>query len=84
MDILKMVSNDSNVSGKLKNIMKEKPMSKDKVKIIEEETEWCFNFRGMCLGVMAVSKESAYGFMYSEYDSVSKEELDDAYEGGNH
>ena len=57
MDILKMVSNDSNVSGKLKNIMKEKPRSKDKVKIIEEETEWCFNFRGMCLGVMAVSKK---------------------------
>ena len=50
---------------------------------MEKETEWCFNFRGMCLGVMATSKESAYGFMYSEYSSVSKAELDDAYERGN-
>ena len=35
------------------------------------------------MGVMAESKESAYGFMYSEYDGVTKEELDDAYERGN-
>jgi len=48
-----------------------------------EEKEYCFNFRGKCLGVMAVSKESAYGFLYSEFDGVSKEELDDAYERGN-
>ena len=49
----------------------------------EEEKEYCFNFRGKCLGVMAVSKESAYGYLYSEFDGVSKEELDDAYERGN-
>ena len=51
--------------------------------VMEEEKEYCFNFRGKCLGVMAVSKESAYGYLYSEFDGVSKEELDDAYERGN-
>ena len=50
---------------------------------MREEQEWCFNFRSMCLGVMATSKESAYGFMYSEYADVTEEELDDAYERGN-
>ena len=50
---------------------------------MENETEYCFNFRGKCLGVMATSKESAYGYLYSEFDGVSKEELDDAYERGN-
>jgi len=50
---------------------------------VKEEKEYCFNFRGKCLGVMAVSKESAYGYLYSEFDGVSKEELDEAYEKGN-
>ena len=50
---------------------------------MENEKEYCFNFRGKCLGVMATSKESAYGYLYSEFDGVSKEELDDAYERGN-
>ena len=54
-------------------------MSKDK----REEREWSFYFRGEAMGVMATSKESAYGFMYSEYRDVSKAELDDAYERGN-
>ena len=54
-----------------------------KGKKMENEKEYCFNFRGKCLGVMAVSKESAYGYLYSEFDGVSKEELDDAYERGN-
>ena len=54
-------------------------MSKDKI----EEQEWYFKFRGEAIGVMATSKESAYGFMYSEYRDVSKAELDDAYERGN-
>ena len=48
-----------------------------------EETDWSFHFRGESISVMAVSKESAYGFLYSEYDGVSKAELDDAYERGN-
>ena len=54
-------------------------MSKNKI----EEQEWYFYFRGEAIGVMATSKESAYGFMYSEYRDVSKAELDDAYERGN-
>ena len=54
-------------------------MSKDKI----EEQEWYFNFRGESIGVMAESKESAYGFMYSEYRDVSTAELDAAYERGN-
>jgi len=49
----------------------------------KNEQEWCFHFRGESIGVMAVSKESAYGFLYSEYKDVSKTELDDAYERGN-
>ena len=48
-----------------------------------KEEEWSFYFRGTPMGVMAESKESAYGFMYSQYDGVTKEELDDAYERGN-
>ena len=59
---------------------------KDEKAIKEEmnkEKEYHFNFRGKCLGVMAVSKESAYGYLYSEFDGVTKEELDDAYERGN-
>ena len=45
------------------------------------ESEYFFNFRGESIGVMAESKEGAYGFMYSEYSKVSKSELDYAYEG---
>ena len=30
-----------------------------------KEEEWSFYFRGKPMGVMAESKESAYGFMYS-------------------
>ena len=56
-----------------------KKTSKNKI----EEQEWYFYFRGEAIGVMATSKESAYGFMYSEYKDVSKAELDDAYERGN-
>ena len=48
-----------------------------------KEEEWYFEFRGESIGVMAESKESAYGFMYSEYKDLSKAELDDAYERGN-
>ena len=48
-----------------------------------EETDWSFYFRGESISVMAVSKESAYEFLYSEYDGVSRAELDDAYERGN-
>ena len=55
-------------------------MGKDKT---IEETDWSFHFRGESMSVMAISKKSAYGFMYSEYSNVSKEELDDAYERGN-
>ena len=49
----------------------------------KKETDWSFHFRGESMSVMAMSKESAYGFFYSEYDGVSKAELDDAYERGN-
>ena len=56
---------------------------KTKIKETYEETDWSFHFRGESMSVMAVSKESAYGFLYSEYPGVSKEELDDAYERGN-
>ena len=45
--------------------------------------EYCFNFRGRYEGVEAESLESAYGYFYSTYSQVSKEELDEAYERGN-
>ena len=48
---------------------------------MSREKEYFFNFRGTLMGVEAESKESAYGYMYSTYDKVSKAELDDAYKG---
>ena len=47
----------------------------------KNEQEWCFHFRGESIGVMAVSKESAYGYFYSTYPQVTKAELDEAYCG---
>ena len=49
--------------------------------VMEEEKEYCFNFRGKYEGVEAVSLESAYGYFYSTYPQVSKAELDEAYCG---
>ena len=45
------------------------------------EVEFYFIFRGKSIGVEATSLESAYGHFYSEYSNVSKEELDEAYQG---
>ena len=45
------------------------------------EKEYCFNFRGRYEGVEAESLESAYGYFYSTYSKVSKDELDEAYAG---
>ena len=41
--------------------------------------EYHFNFRGESMGVEAESLESAYGYFYSTYSSVSEAELDEAY-----
>ena len=46
---------------------------------MKEEREYYFNFRGNGMGVEAESLESAYGYFYSTYSSVSKAELDKAY-----
>ena len=53
----------------------------DGVKMLFEEKEYQFNFRGRYEGVEAVSLESAYGYFYSTYPQVSKAELDEAYCG---
>ena len=46
---------------------------------MNQEKEYYFNFRGKSIGVEAKSLESAYGYFYSTYSSVSKAELDEAY-----
>ena len=45
------------------------------------EKEYGFKFRGRFEGVEAESLESAYGYFYSTYSKVSKDELDEAYAG---
>ena len=48
---------------------------------MNQEKEYYFNFRGESVGVEAESLEGAYGYFYSTYSKVSKDELDEAYAG---